>query len=154
MAGIDNRWMQILKTLVPACVIAASGCTVKTDSTMHLVLDPPRPAEQTGIRIGDETLKQFRAGETKEAWILAVIGTPTSSQDVAGEADTHVLRYSTVETSSGIGSLLTGSPSRNSATVYFVIKDGILQKFWADRDTERTLLGREVEKKTGEKQGP
>src|SRR5690606_15089989 len=32
-----------------------------------------RPQE-TGIRIGDETLKQFEAGVTTEAWLLAILG--------------------------------------------------------------------------------
>jgi transcriptional regulator of heat shock response len=31
---------------------------------------------QTGVRIGDETLKQFKAGVTTESWVLAVLGPP------------------------------------------------------------------------------
>jgi hypothetical protein len=44
-----------------------------------------------------------------------------------------------------------GGSARNTATIYFIVRDGIVDKFWADRETERTLFGKEVEKKSGEK---
>jgi hypothetical protein len=113
-----------------------------------------QPPKQTGVRIGDETLKQFKAGETTESWVLAVLGPPSSSSVVANIPNTVVYRYSLGEASGGLGALFSGQPSKNTAVVYFIITEGIVTRFWADRATERTLLGKPVEESGGEKQGP
>jgi hypothetical protein len=107
------------------------------------------PPEQTGIRVGDATMAQFKAGVTTEAWLLAILGPPTSSAAVDGVENTKVLRYATGEGASGLGSIFSGKASRNTAVVYFVITDGIVTRFWADRATERTLLGDQVEESSG-----
>lgn len=46
-------------------------------ATQHL--DCSSAPTQRGVRIRDETLKQFKAGVTTESWLLAVLGPPTSS---------------------------------------------------------------------------
>ena len=105
----------------------------------------------TGIRLGDETLKQFQIGEATERWLIAVVGPPTSRTDLPDEG-ISILRYSTVEASSGVMSFFSGKGSRNTATIYFIVRDGLVSQMWADREKERTLLGKEVEKKSGEKE--
>lgn len=110
------------------------------------------PPEQTGIRIGDETLKQFKAGVTTESWLLAVLGPPTSSSVVENLENTRVYRYALGQAAGGLGAIFSGEASKNTAVVYFIITDGIVTRFWADRDIERTLLGSPVEVPSGEKQ--
>lgn len=112
------------------------------------------PPRQTGVRIGDETLKQFKAGVTTESWLLAVLGPPTTSSIVQNIPNTRVYRYALGEAAGGIGALFSGQASKNTSVVYFIITDGIVTRFWADRATERTLLGAPVEESGGEKQGP
>lgn len=112
-----------------------------------------KPPEQTGIRVGDATMAQFKAGVTTEEWLLAILGPPTSQSAVRGVENTKVLRYATGESASGIGAIFSGKASRNTAVVYFVITDGVVTRFWADRATERTLLGVEVPEASGEKAG-
>lgn len=109
-----------------------------------------RPNE-TGVRIGDETLAQFKAGVTTEAWLVAILGEPSSVGVVEDVANTRVYRYSTGERAGGLGSLLSGPASRNTAVVYFIITDGIVTRFWADRAVEYTVLGKPVEQPAGEK---
>lgn len=111
------------------------------------------PPEQTGIRIGDATIAQFKAGVTTEAWLLAILGPPTSWAAVKGVENTKVLRYATGESAAGLGSIFSGKASRNTAVVYFITTDGIVTRFWADRATERTLLGNEIPEASGEKAG-
>lgn len=108
--------------------------------------------DDTGIRIGDETMKQFKAGVTTESWLLAILGEPTSASEVVGVDNTRVYRYATGEESSGLASLFSGGGSKNTAVTYFVITDGVVTRFWADRAQEHTLLGTPVEKPAGEKQ--
>jgi len=96
-----------------------------------------RPA----IRLGDETLQQIKRGKTTEQWLRAVIGPPTSEARVEGIEPVHVLRYSTVESSTGFLSFFSARSPRTTATVYFIVTDGIVQNFWADRETEHKLFG-------------
>jgi hypothetical protein len=107
--------------------------------------------KQTGIRIGDETLKQFKAGVTTESWLLAVLGPPTSSSEVANVPGTKVYRYSLGTLTGGLGAIFSGEASKNTAVVYFIITDGIVTRYWADRDVEYTIFGKPVEQ-SGEKQ--
>lgn len=125
---------------VAAAAVVVGGCSA-----------PPR---QTGVRIGDETLKQFKAGVTTESWLLAVLGPPTSSSVVQNIPNTRVYRYALGEAAGGLGAIFSGQASKNTSVVYFIITDGIVTRFWADRATERTLLGAPVEESGGEKQGP
>jgi hypothetical protein len=108
-------------------------------------------ARHTGVRIGDETLRQFEAGVTTEGWLLAILGPPTARTPVAGVENTEVFRYSLDERSAGLASLVSGGSSRNTAVVYFVLTNGVVTRFWADRETERTITGRPVQDENGEK---
>lgn len=107
---------------------------------------------ETGIRIGNETLKQFESGVTTRAWLVAVLGEPTSMSAVEGIPNTYVYRYATGSRSAGLASLLTGGGSSTSAVTYFIITDDLVTRFWADREMQYTALGSPVEQPSGEKQ--
>jgi hypothetical protein len=124
-----------------ACAAALGGCISS------------QPPSQTGIRIGDATLKQFEAGVTTEDWLVAVIGPPTSKSTLKTVENTKVYRYVMGQSAGGLGALLSGEASKNTAVVYFIITDGIVTRFWADRETETRLFGDPVEKPGGEKSG-
>lgn len=110
-----------------------------------------QPPKQTGIRIGDSTLNQFQAGVTTEEWLLAVLGPPTTQSPVEGIPNTKVFRYALGEAAGGLGALFSGEASKNTSVVYFIITDGIVTRFWPDRATQRTLIGKPVEESSGEK---
>lgn len=127
-----------------ACVIGtlgASGCM-------------SGPMEDSGIRVGDETLAQFKTDVTTEAWLVAILGPPTSWSYVNGVENTKVFRYATVERASGVFAGLLGKGSRTIAVTYFIITDGVVTRYWADRAKEYTLLGKPVESEEGAKQSP
>lgn len=111
----------------------------------------PGRLKESGIRLGEETLERFEKGKTREAWLLALIGEPTTVSQVADDPSVHVLRYTTSEASTGLLNVISGKSSHTTGTTYFVIRDGVVIDFWADRETERTLLGNKVEKDSGEK---
>lgn len=87
-----------------------------------------------------------------EAWLVAVVGPPSSSSVVAGVENTKVLRYATGEAMTGLSGLLAGRSQRNTAVTYFIVTDGIVTRFWADRAVEPTLLGKRVEAPGGVKE--
>ncbi|MEM1424150.1 MAG: hypothetical protein AAGH64_09125 [Planctomycetota bacterium] len=103
----------------------------------------------SGIRIGDPTLEQFEAGVTKEAWVYAILGEPTDVSPVEGVAGTKVLRYSIESRRSGLMSLVNGSDPKTLSVVYFIVTDGIVTRYWADREIERTPLGQPVRAEDG-----
>jgi len=109
---------------------------------------------ETGIRIGDETLNQFKAGTTSEAWLIAVLGQPSSWAKVEGVENTKIFRYATTSESGGLMSLVTGGGGKTDAVTYFIITDGIVTRFWADRAVQFTPLGTPVDAPTGGKQEP
>jgi low affinity Fe/Cu permease len=108
---------------------------------------------ESGIRIGDETLDQLEAGKTRESWLLAILGEPTQRAVVADEPGVTVFRYATLQaTDTGFLSALLGMPTeQNVATIYFVLRDGIVERFWADRMEEGGLFDFGGDGKSGEK---
>jgi hypothetical protein len=107
---------------------------------------------ESGVRIGNETLAQFKAGVTTEEWLLAVLGEPTSWAFVEGVEDTAVLRYSTGESAGGVGAIFSGTASKNTAVVYFIVTNGVVTRFWADRAVETNFLGKPTESPPGVKE--
>jgi hypothetical protein len=108
-----------------------------------------------GIRIGDKTLEQFRVNDTSESWLLSIIGPPTTRTEVPGMPEpTSILRYSVIEKPpGGLFSFFTGgAPPKTTATIYFIVRSGIITQFWADREEQSKLLGGKTEKDTGAKQ--
>jgi hypothetical protein len=128
----------IMKRTIPLlALVLAAGCSV------------PR----TGVRIGDNTLEQFEAGVTTEAWLVAIIGEPTSWSIVEGVEDTRVYRYELVERKGGLLSFFTGD-ELSTSVVYFIISEGVVTRFWTDREVDRTLMGQAVEEVGGVKASP
>jgi|GEM_PF-6471713 len=116
---------------------------------LGILLLPACSSTGDGIAIGDETLKQFKAGHTTENWVLAIIGEPTGRSEVADEKDTHVLRYTLSRETGGFLGSIFGRQSVTVATVYFVVKEGLVTSFWADRQEEPGLFG--ADQSAGEK---
>ena len=115
----------------------------------------PEPSDN-GIRIGDKTLEQFRVNDTSESWLISIIGPPTTRTEVPGMNEpVSILRYSVIEKPPrGLLSFFSGgAPPKTTATIYFVVRSGIITQFWADREEQNKLLGGKTEKDVGEKKG-
>lgn len=122
-------------------------------SLLMLVIAAGCAAPRTGVRIGDNTLEQFEAGVTTEAWLIAIIGDPTSWSVVQGVEDTKVYRYELVERKGGLLSLFSGD-QLSTSVIYFIITEGIVTRFWTDREVSHTLMGQAVEQVGGVKAAP
>lgn len=109
-------------------------------------------ARSTGVRIGDPTLDQFEAGITTEGWVVAILGEPTNESVVEGVENTKVFHYTVTESRGGVLSIFTGSGHRTTAVVYFIITNGVVTRFWADREIDRTITGEPIESTEGDKE--
>ncbi|MGE3107904.1 MAG: hypothetical protein AB7G11_06415 [Phycisphaerales bacterium] len=128
--------LSLIALVLTACSLAACASSAERD---------------TGVRIGNETLKQFEAGITTEQWLVAILGPPTSQSPVLGVENTKVFRYATGRDNAGFLGFFTGNTSEITAVTYFIITDGVVTRFWADRETKYTALGNPVEQPSGEK---
>ncbi len=114
---------------IPSAAIACAAATALAGCVSQPTM--------TGVRIGEETLRQFEAGVTTEAWLIAMLGPPTSRSAVEGIPNTEVFRYSFVE---------ANDATRTGSVVYFILTDGLVTRFWADRRDDPGLLGGSGEK--------
>lgn len=110
--------------------------------------------KEKGLRIGDITLEQFQAGVTTEEWLIAVLGPPTSMSIVEGVENTKVFRYQSSVGSTGFMSAFSGAGGRITSVTYFIITNGIVTRYWADRAREyTTMFGKPIEVETGPPDG-
>ena len=124
--------MTVPRAAIGACLLcwALAGCTTPAD-------------EETGVCIGEATLEQFKAGKTRETWLRAVIGEPTSTATVEDDPGLSVLRYSTTQkTDQSFFDKLMGIPGeRTVGTIYFIVRDGVVEHFWADGLEDWRMFG-------------
>ncbi len=123
-------------TCTACTLLAMSGCV----------------SSNLGERVGDETLQQFQAGVTTEAWLVAILGEPSSMAPVRGVENTQVYRYSLTQQRGGFMAMIYGDDRRTVSVVYFIITDGVVTRFWADRETDHTALGIPIETTGGVKE--
>jgi len=113
--------------------LAAVGAGLAGVAALGGCISTP-PAADPGIPVGDATLAQFKAGETTEAWMFAVLGEPSASAPVAGVPGVVVHRYHASERVGGpILHMVAGTPAARRSTAYFVVENGVIARFWADR---------------------
>jgi outer membrane protein assembly factor BamE (lipoprotein component of BamABCDE complex) len=103
--------------------IALSGCLIGGSSK----------TEVTGVHVGPETIAQLRPGTTK-AFVLALLGEPTSKTDLGDGSALWKWAYSERKTSSGAVLFVFGSETKHetTSTCYVEFKDDIVQRAWRD----------------------
>jgi outer membrane protein assembly factor BamE (lipoprotein component of BamABCDE complex) len=105
-------------------LLCAAGCLVTSSSK----------TTQSGTSVSGVTLDQIRPGETREAWLLASAGEPTSRAKV--DDHTSILRYDHVETRKSGGTIFLlfagGSTKQKTTSVRFEVTDGVIQRYWTE----------------------
>lgn len=105
-------------------VVMLSGCLVSGQSHQST----------TGSYVGPSTFNQIEAGNTRQDWVLATLGTPTSKTTL--EDGSEIWKWAYTKTKSGSGSvflLYHGSDDSTSPGATFVhLKDGVVIKAWRD----------------------
>jgi outer membrane protein assembly factor BamE (lipoprotein component of BamABCDE complex) len=87
----------------------------------------------TGVKVGPETIAQLQPG-TSKAFVLALLGDPTSKTDLGDGSALWKWAYSERKTSSGAVLFVFGSKTEHesTSTCYVEFKDDIVQRAWRD----------------------
>ena len=86
-----------------------------------------------GAPLSDATLKQIEAGTTTKAWVLATLGEPSEQSTSDTGAEVLKYKYSKKQESNVVMPfVIVNDEKKNQQTVYFQIKDGVVQKYWVD----------------------
>jgi outer membrane protein assembly factor BamE (lipoprotein component of BamABCDE complex) len=120
-----NAHLSRVAAAIVACSLPVlSGCLINTHSQ----------TEFSGRYIGAETMAQIEPGKTKEDFIVATLGTPTSKTTLGDGS--QVWKYEYRKRTSGSGSVFLLLNSSNSTdkegAVYVLLKEGVVQKAWRD----------------------
>lgn len=116
------RMAAIVISLAALCSL--SGCLVHSSSR----------TEYSGRYIGSETIKQIEPGKTKDDFVLAVLGAPTSKTQLSDGAEVWKWEYQKKKSSSGSVFLLVDADNHTESrgATYIVIRTGTVEKIWQD----------------------
>jgi outer membrane protein assembly factor BamE (lipoprotein component of BamABCDE complex) len=93
-------------------------------------------SQYDGPNIGDHTLAEIKPDETSQAWVLAVLGEPTSKaviDDPDGTVEVWKWVRRKITTIKGSALVVSSkSKSEEVRTVYVEFKDGVVTRAWRD----------------------
>lgn len=111
--------------VLAATTVVAGGCLVMKGHSV----------DESGVQVSQATLSQVEPGTTTEAWLLAVVGEPTSRRSI--DDHTSILRYDyTLTTAKGGAVFLLfadGEQTRESTATVFEVTDGVIARYWQER---------------------
>lgn len=124
-----SKVARIMSTsLAVLCVVTAFNASGCISSRSDVTYGPKGPA------VKSSTLRKIKAGRTSEAWVLGVLGEPTS--ETVTPDGTKVLRYEytkKVDSDFEMPLFIDSHDKREECTVYFFeINDGIVTRFWKE----------------------
>lgn len=114
---------QTLLLLALVATFALSGCLIGGSSKTHV----------TGTKVGPETIAQLQSGKS-QAFLLALLGEPTSKADVGNSSSLWKWTYSERKTSSGSVLFIFGSTSEQeiTSTCCVEFKQEFVVRAWRD----------------------
>ncbi len=117
-----------MKVLVLAAATASllflPGCLIRSSSkTVY-----------SGRFIGGDTIKQIEPGKSKDDFVLAVLGAPTSKTELSDGSQVWKWEYRKKHTSSGAVFLIVDADDHTETTgsTYVVMRDCVVEKVWQD----------------------
>ena len=112
--------------IIASLLFVASGCLLSTSNTVR----------ESGEPVSHSTLRQIELGETREDWLTAALGQPTTRAQVRGPGNIEILTYNheVMKKSHGSMFLLFNGKSEtvDRSTTYFEITDGIITRYWTE----------------------
>lgn len=103
---------------------AMSGCLVNSSTR----------TEYSGRYISPKTIEQIEAGKTKEEFVMAILGGPTSKTPLSDGAEVWKWEYQKKSSSNGHVFLLVSANdhSEKQGATYIVMRCGMVEKVWQD----------------------
>jgi outer membrane protein assembly factor BamE (lipoprotein component of BamABCDE complex) len=115
----------MIRALISLALVLAvgPGCTVISSNTS---------TSQSGPLVSEETIAQLEVGKTTKEWVVATLGTPSSSSSVSEKNE--ILKYTSTRTKKTHSGLLVVLDAKNETqtkeTLYLEFQDGVLKRYW------------------------
>ncbi|MBN1505739.1 MAG: hypothetical protein JW955_02775 [Sedimentisphaerales bacterium] len=114
----------VLSLIVIGSLLPVAGCFIWNSDVSY---------GEKGAPLSTGTFKQIRCGETTRDWLIVTLGQPSeqSTTDAGGE----LLKYKyskTEETNVVMPFVIVNDEKKRVQTVYFEIKEGVVQKYWVE----------------------
>jgi len=114
----------VLAVVVIGTLLPAAGCFIWNSDVSY---------GDKGAPLSGSTLKQVECGQTTKTWVLATLGEP--SEQSTTEAGVELLKYKyskSQENNVVVPFLIVNDEKKNEQTVFFEVKDGVVQKYWVE----------------------
>ncbi len=119
-----KRWRLALALVAVGGLLPIAGCFVWNTDVRY---------GEKGAPLSGSTLKQIESGKTTRDWLMVTLGEP--SEQSTTDAGVEVLKYrysKTQESNVVMPFVIVNDEKKNEQTVYFEVKDGIVQKYWVE----------------------
>ncbi len=109
----------VIGTLLPA-----AGCFIRNSEVDY---------GDKGAPLSGSTLKKVESGTTTKAWVLATLGKPSQESTTDDGVELLTYKYTKREdTNVVMPFLIVNDEKKQEQTVFFEVKDGVVQKCWIE----------------------
>ena len=120
-----KRCESLVLALVIAGLLPLAGCIIFSNDVSY---------EEKGPRVSDQAFEQIESGKTTRDWVVATLGEPSQREVTADGVEILKYKYTRREESNVLilPFLIVEDEHKEDRTVYFEVKDGVVQRFWKD----------------------
>ncbi len=114
----------VLALIAVGSLLPVAGCFIWNSDVSY---------GEKGAPLSGSTLKQVECGKTTRDWLMVTLGEP--SEQSTTDAGIELLKYKyskTQESNVVMPFVIVNDEKKNEQTVYFEVKDGIVQKYWIE----------------------
>jgi len=114
----------VLTMIVIGSLLPVAGCFIWNSDVSY---------GEKGAPPSGSTLKQVECGKTTRDWLMVTLGEP--SEQSTTDAGVELLKYKyskTQESNVVMPFVIVNDEKKNEQTVYFQVKEGIVQKYWVE----------------------
>ena len=119
-----KSWRIVLGVAVIGSLLSVAGCFIWNSDVRY---------GDKGAPLSGTTLKQIECGKTTRDWLMVTLGKP--SEQSTTDAGVELLKYKyskTQESNVVMPFVIVNDEKKNEQTVYFQVKDGVVQKYWVE----------------------
>jgi hypothetical protein len=114
----------VLAMIVIGSLLPVAGCFVWNNDVKY---------SDKGAPLSGSTLKQIECGKTTRDWLIVTLGEPSEQSTTDAGAEVLKYKYSkTQESNVVMPFLIVNDEKKREQTVYFEVKDGVVQKYWVE----------------------
>jgi len=114
----------VLAMIVIGSLLPVAGCFIWNSDVSY---------GDKGAPLSSSTLKQVECGKTSRDWLVVTLGEPSEQSTTDTGVELLKYKYSkTQENNIVMPFVIVNDEKKSEQTVYFEVKDGIIQKYWVE----------------------